>query len=356
MRVMRFLCTVLTSLAITAHVAAAEMPAAVDAFVKEEMEARGLPGVVVAILRDGAITEKAYGLANVELDVPLSTNQLFPIASATKPFTSMLILSFVRDEQLRLDDAVGQLLPDLPESWREVTVRQLLSHTSGLPDVSVSPGSAELIATTRDEAFAKLRVMPLQFPRGERWMYNQTNYALLQRIAEKISGKSIEAAMAERVFVPAGMTSVVYGDSDTLVHGRVSLYTRDQERGLVPRRLTFPQFLHTAAGVTTNARDLLAFLAHTGKLLPAPLLEQAWTASKLNDGTTFRLDKNTLGYGLGWVVNDADPKFVGHSGGGVAAMSWSPERRIGIVLLTNGQTNIDGMMAKLAAVVLAPSH
>jgi CubicO group peptidase (beta-lactamase class C family) len=273
---MRLLPAVVASLILTLplHLAAAELPPEVDTYIREEMTRRNLPGVVVTISRDGAIAEKAYGLANVELDVPLTTKHLFPIASTTKPLTSALLLSLVRDGKLQLDDNLGKLLPDVPENWREVTVRQLMSHTSGLPDVSVSPGSADLIATTRDEAFTKLRTMPLQFPRGEKWMYNQTNYALLQMIAEKLTGTSIETAMAERVFKPAGMTTATYGDSDALVRGRVSLYVIDKGAP-APRRLLFPAFLHTAAGVNATARDLIAFLTSTDRLIAAPLREQA---------------------------------------------------------------------------------
>lgn len=342
---MRLLAAVLTSLTIALSLAAAELPPEVDAYVREEMAKRNLPGVVVAISRDGAVSEKAYGLANVELEVPLTTKHLFPIASTTKPFTSALVLSLVRDGKLQLDDNLGKLLPGMPESWREVTVRQLLSHTSGLPDVSVSPGSAELIATTRDEAFAKLRTMPLQFPRGEKWMYNQTNYALLQMIVEKLTGTSIETAMAERVFKPAGMTSAVYGDSDALVRGRVSLYVFDKG-ALAPRRLLFPTFLHTAAGINVNARDLIRFLAATDELIAAPLREQAWSPALPADGKPF-------GYGLGWILQgEGATKSVGHSGGGTAAMTWYPASRTAVVVLTNGRTNPDGLLAGLTAIAM----
>lgn len=341
---MRSFAAVLLSLALALSLAAAELPPEVDAYVREQMAKRHLPGVVVAISRDGVIAEKAYGLANVELDVPLSTKHLFPIASATKPFTSALILSLVRDGKLQLDDAVGELLPDMPESWREVTVRQLLSHTSGLPDVTVKPGSAELIATTRDEALAKLRTMPLQFARGEKWSYNQTNYALLQMIAEKITGQPVETAMAGRVFDPAGMTAATYGDTDALVRGRVSLYVFENDR-LAPRRLLFPGFLHTAAGINASARDLIAFLAASEKLIAAPLRAQAWTPVQAGD--------DAPGYGLGWAVQGEGGQLaVGHSGGGVAAMTWYPQSRTALVVLTNGRTNPDSLLAGIAAIVM----
>lgn len=341
---MRSFAAVLLFFTLALSLAAAELPPEVDAYVREQMAQRHLPGVVVAISRDGTIAEKAYGLANVELDVPLSTRHLFPIASATKPFTSVLILSLVRDGKLQLDDNVGKLLPDMPETWRAVTVRQLLSHTSGLPDVTVKPGSAELIATERDEAFAKLRTMPLQFARGEKWAYNQTNYALLQMIAEKLTGQSIETAMAERVFAPAGMTAATYGDTDALVRGRVSLYTFENDT-LAPRRLLFPAFLHTAAGINTNARDLLAFLTSSEQRIAAPLRSQAWTPVKAGD--------NAPGYGLGWTVDGEGTQLhVGHSGGGVAAMTWYPETRTAIVVLTNGRTNIGELMDGLKKVAM----
>src|SRR6185503_14371318 len=135
---------------------------------------------------------------------PATLETLYPIASATKAMTSTAILMLVREQKFSLDDSIIELLPDLPESWLEVTPHHLLTHTSGLPDIAVTSGREPLIAATRAEALKKLCAMPLRSAVGTRWSYNQTNYMLLLILVEKYGERPFETFVRERLFEPLG--------------------------------------------------------------------------------------------------------------------------------------------------------
>src|SRR5436309_1285606 len=193
----------------------------VDDYVRSEMKKRRLPAVAVVVIREGKVVkEKAYGLANVELNVNADEDTLFQIASTTKAFTATAIMSLVEEGKFSLDERVRKLLPGLPLSWNGVTVRHLLTHTSGLPDVVLGEDSDEVIAQTRPEALRKLARMPLRNRPGAKWAYNQTGYVLLGMIIEKVSGLSFEEFMARRFFRPLGMTETRFGDDRAVVAGR----------------------------------------------------------------------------------------------------------------------------------------
>lgn len=328
----------------------------VDEFVKNEMKKRNIPGLTLIILKDGKATkESAYGVANVELNVPATVNTVYPIASATKSITATALLTLVDEGKLKLDDNIQTLLPGLPESWGSVTVKQLLSHTSGLPDIAVRPGRPELIADNQEEALRKLSEMPLQFKPGERWAYNQTNYVLLGMIIEKITGLSFQEFIKQRFFVPLGMTSTSYGDANDVIIGRASTYQTNKRGQLQTLSLIFPNYVRTAAGINTTVGDLAKWLnaLKEGKVIKSSTQEIMWEAIKLNDGNVFRLDKKTIGYGLGWVVNDRPGhKIVGHSGGGTAVFNYLTQNNLTIIVLMNGQNNPDSFINGIVSILI----
>lgn len=330
--------------------------ASVDEYVKTEMKNRNIPGLSLAVIKDGKIIkESAYGLASVELNVPATVNTVYPIASTTKPFTSTAVMTLVDAGKLKLDDTLQTLLPDVPEKWRGVTVKQMLTHISGLPDVAVQPGRGDLIADTREEAMKKLAEMPLQFKPGERWSYDQTNYVLLGMIIEKLSGVSFEEYIRQHFFVPLGMTSTSYGDANDVIAGRATTYQKNKAGQLLSYPLIFPEYVRTAAGINTTVDDFAKWIIalNRDKLVKPSTRDQMWEAIKLNDGSTFRLDKKTIGYGAGWTVNDfPGHKSVGHSGGGTTAFAYFIEDKLAIIVLGNGRTNPDALLNGIAAVYI----
>lgn len=319
-----------------------------DAFIREQMTARKIPGLAVAVVQDGRVVfERAYGLANVELNVPVTTSTRFVIASTTKAWSSTAIMLLVQQGKIGLDQAVGEVLPDLPATWRGVTIRRLLSHTSGLPDVMISPNTGAMLSHDRDSAIALAGAKPLDFPPGAQWAYNQTNYALLGMIIDRAGGMPFMDFILRRIAEPLGLRPI-FGDARAVVPGRATSYTRWalSEQGspkpldsLRTFQYTYDPFLHTAAGLNVSAGDLARFgdAVRTGRVITPALRDTLWTAVQLADGKTFRFG-GTAGFGLGWQVDD-DPagKWVGMEGGATAAFRVYPARRLSVAVLTNLQ-------------------
>lgn len=170
----------------------AQQPA-VDSLIRAEMARKLIPGMALAVIRDGAVVKAAgYGLASVELGVPATPATLFQIASATKNVTGVAVMQLVGAGQIRLDDPIGAHLTGLPERWRPVTIRQLASHTSGLPDVVLDSETGAFMPGPLDSVLMRLAAMPVE-PAGTKWSYNQTNYLLLGMLIEKHTGLSFPA-------------------------------------------------------------------------------------------------------------------------------------------------------------------
>lgn len=327
----------------------ADPSAKADAYLREQLAARKIPGMAVAVIRDGTMLfARGYGLANVEFNVPVTTATRFIIASTTKAWAATAILLLVEQGKIRLDQPVGELVPGLPAPWREVPVRRLLSHTSGLPDVMLSPNTGEMISHDRDSAIALAGARPLDFPVGTQWAYNQTNYVLLGMIIDRVTGTPFMPWILEHLATPLGLLSPVFGDSRAVIPGRTTQYTRwalsaqGPPKPLDSLRVTtylYDSFLHMAAGLNATAGDLARFgdAVRAGKLLTPALRDTMWTAIGLADGKVFRF-RATAGMGLGWLVDD-DPagKVVGMDGGAAASFRVYPDRKLTIAVLTNLQ-------------------
>jgi CubicO group peptidase (beta-lactamase class C family) len=327
----------------------ADPVAKADAFVREQMAAKRIPGVSVAVVQDGKVLfERAYGLANIELNVPVTTSTRFIIASTTKSWAGTAIMMLVEQGKVGLDQPVGELVPDLPASWRSVPIRRLLSHTSGLPDVMLSPNTGEMISHVRDSAFLLAGAKPHPSAVGTEWAYNQTNFALLGMVIDRVTGAPFTTWILENIAKPLGLTSPIYGDSRAVVPNRTTLYTHwalaaeGPPKELDSLRVTqylYDPWLHMAAGLNTSAGDLARFAdaVRAGRLVKLPLRDTMWTAISMADGKVFRFS-GTSGMGLGWAVDD-DPagKTVGHDGGAAASLKVFVARKLSVAVLTNLQ-------------------
>lgn len=339
-------------------------PDAVDRYVAEQMAARHIPGMQIAVVRDGNVVKTAgYGTASVELGVPVTDTTVFAIASTTKILSATAIMLLVQDGRLSLEAPVRTILPELPAAWSRITVEQLLSHTSGLPDVvdPTLPG-APAIAEKRADALAKIAGVPLRAAPGTAWEYNQTNYVLLGMIAERLTGKRWDELLRERVFRPAAMTRTTFGDGAEVVAGRGPLYTllmstdSGMAMGTTPRvkMQRFPEWLWMAGGINTTAADLARFdrLLRDDRFLRPELRRRMWTTVNRIDGTPLRLSGSPEGWGLGWWVRTtaSGRRGVGMSGGGATAVQRYPDDGLTVIVLTNLQgaqpeTLLDGIAA-----------
>src|SRR3954447_26657248 len=163
---------------------------AVDQYVRAEMDRLHIPGLALAVVKDGDVVyQQSYGLANVELKVPVTGDTVFQIQSITKTFTAAAVMMLVEEGKVALDDPVGKYLDGTPESWKPITLRHLLSHTSGIKDFINEPTASLRIDVSEEDVFKATAPRPLNFTPGEKYAYSNTNYHLLAMILRKVTGK-----------------------------------------------------------------------------------------------------------------------------------------------------------------------
>jgi CubicO group peptidase (beta-lactamase class C family) len=313
-----------------------------------------IPGLAVAVLRDGAVVKSAtYGQADIENGTQVSAATRFQIASATKLFTSTLLLRMVANGKIGLDDPVTRTVPGAPPAWRAIRVRDLAAHLSGLGSPNIGP---EVVRTA--DAVSVLEKAKLAGPPGAAARYDSLDYTLLQLILERAGGEPFAALLHDRLLAPAGLTCTGFDDAERLgpqlradpVPHRAEYY---HWNGRVNQRSWFlyTQYAYAAGGAYSCVSDMarLLALADTGQLLPAPLLQQAWTPPVLKDGTAGE-------FGIGWVVkNYRGQRWVGHSGGpAFSDVMYFPALRLGIVVLTN-QQRLYPQLASLVADQFIPA-
>ncbi len=298
------------------------------------------PGAVVLAAHNGEVVFRgAYGLASLELQVPIRPEMVFSLASITKLFTAVAAMILVEDGTLRLDDEVIDYLPHLTRT-EGVTIAHLLSHTSGMTGpISSTPGYREKnlhLEITPEDLIASYADFPLKFPPGERFQYSNEGIATLARIIELASKQSWEAFLKERIFGPAGMQSTYYGGHYRIIPGAVTAYVNPGNawRGAQPSSYTNGFGL---GGLFSTVDDLLAWhnALLAGRLVKAETLEAMFTPFELNGGGHSR-------HGFGFVIAEFQGrKFVAHGG---SHIGWStvvallPDDGIFVAVLTNRST------------------
>jgi CubicO group peptidase (beta-lactamase class C family) len=342
----------------------AQAPAdSVDMLVRQAMRQLRIPGLQLAVVRHGRIAKLAsYGVANVQDSVPVMTQTRFFINSITKAFVGVAAMQLVEAGRLDLGAPVGRYLPELPAAWHPVTVRQLLTHTSGLPDIM--PEDALVTENNEKAAWAQVQTQPLDFAPGQQFAYNQTNYLLLGRIIDKLSGQPFVQFIRQRQLEVVGMPRTSAGDAhDVLPHGARG-YTYTQYIDGHPRRGTqlqnlfevFPPSLRTAAGMSSTAEEMARWLIalQQGKLLQPSSLPTLWTPGRLTDGSQRSFGGKLTGYALGWpTVDRPEHRALAPVGGGRSAVFLYPDDDLAIVVLTNLQgANPERFVDALAACYL----
>jgi len=193
-----------------------DVSAKIDRFVKSEMTARKIPGVSLAVLHNGKIDIlKTYGFANLEHGVAVKPETIFQSGSMGKQFTAAAVMLLVQDGKLSLDDRIKTHLPNAPDSWKNITVRHLLTHTAGLGDY---PTEIDLRRDyTEEQLLAAFQKAPLGFAPGDKWDYSNVGYATLGILIRKLTGKFYADFLQERIFGPLGMTTArVISEADII--------------------------------------------------------------------------------------------------------------------------------------------
>lgn len=315
----------------------------VDAYVKAEMQRQKIPGLALGIYRGGKIDRvQGYGLANVELDVPVKPETVFQSGSVGKQFTATGIMMLVEEGKIHLDDSILKYFPDGPQIWAPVKVRNLLSHTSGIGEYeneerTKPDGTFYLrLDNTEDELYKKITQMPMDFQPGERWRYTNTNFVLLGMMIHRVTGKFYGDFLAERIFQPLGMTATRVISEEDIIPNRSSGY-RLVKGQLKNQEWVSPTFNTTADGALYfNVLDLSKWDAalYTERLLKKSSLDQMWTVVPLNNG-----EPNSGNYGFGWGIDDLNGHRVIQHGGAWQGFTTYIARyvddKLTIVVLTN---------------------
>ncbi len=270
------------------------------------------PGGVVLVARQGnVIYERAFGMMNIELGVPMQKDAVFAIGSMTKQFIAVAVLQQIEKGTLAFTDTVGKFLPDFPAALKGITIQQLLTHTSGVPNAK-SVGSLLAVGRgwlTADQVMATFKDQPLDFPPGTRWSYSNSGYQLLGYILEKVTGGPLPEFIEATLLKPAGMDHSFWGDDTRIVPNRASpyLFTRMGLQNAVNPNV---QVAWAAGALESTAEDFLkwnrALLG--GKFISRSTLEKAWTPVPLRDGTATY-------YGYGWFVGELQGSRVVEHGG-----------------------------------------
>jgi CubicO group peptidase (beta-lactamase class C family) len=313
------------------------------------------PGCSALVSQSGKIIyEKAFGSANLELNVPVEPKTVFSLASITKQFTAISILQLVSQRKIALTDNIQKYIPDFPAN--NILIENLLSHTSGLKDyLQVDTGEkfGERLDYTPRELINVFRNMPLEYEPGTKYAYCNSDYILLGYIIEKVSGKTYSEYISENIFIPLEMTDTYYDSDETIIPNRASGYFKagDQYRKAEFWSATIG---YAAGGLLSTTIDLQKWQSGllSYKILKKELLDLAFTPYKLKDGTT--------NYGFGWNITEINGmKRIDHGGaknGFLTYEAYFPEQQLYIALLFNSENAPrDELSIKVSEILLGKS-
>ena len=283
---------------------------AIDAIVRAQLKAQQIPGMAIAVVRGGEVIKAAgYGVANVEHDVPVSAETIFQSGSVGKQFTAAVVMLQVEDGKIALTDPLTKFFPQAPSAWRDITVRHLLTHTSGIPDYN--DGLLDYRRDySEDELVAFAQKLPPDFVPGAEWKYSNTGYILLGAIVRKASGQFYGDVLRERVFTPLGMkTARVISEADIVPH-RAAGY-RLANGALQNQSWVSPTMNTTADGsLYLSLNDLIAW--DRGIRSRAILRPESWQT--IYEPVTLNSGRKHP-YGFGWQVDRLAGQDVHRHGG-----------------------------------------
>ena len=310
-----------------------------DRIIQSHVDSKQFMGSVLVAQDGKVLLDKGYGSANLEWDIPDSPQTKFRLGSLTKQFTAAAILLLEERGKLRTDDLVAKYLPDAPASWAKITLANLLTHTSGIPNFTSFPDYAttEATPTTPEQLVARFRDKPLNFEPGEKWEYSNSGYVLLGYLLEKISGQPYQDFVRDNLFAPLGMTESGYDSRAAIISHRASGYSPGANgpanAGYIDMSIPF-----SAGALYSTTEDLWRWEQGLfgGKVLNAASLKKMTTPFK-----------NDYAYGL--AVRTAHGYTVIEHGGGIEGfntqLAYDPDRKLAVIVLGNLNGGAPGEIA-----------
>jgi len=335
---------------------AQQVAAKVDEYMNAAVKADGFSGSIL-VARDGsAIASKGYGLANVELNVPNTPQTVFRLASLTKQFTALAIMTLQERGKLSTGDSICKYLDACPAAWQAITIRHLLTHTSGLPNYTSFPDFAKtsMSPATHESFIGRVKDKPLDFAPGEKFDYSNTGYYLLGVVVERASGKSYQDFLQENIFTPLGMTNTGFDHPARIIKNRAAGYEGQGERLHNAPYIDMSNGFAAGAIVSTT-EDLLLWdkALYTEKFVSRKSLDEMFTP--------FKDLSPTKNYAYAWwLEKQSDHQAISHSGhinGFATYIMRYPAERVTVIVLSNNRGVPSERVAKdLSAVVFGAAY
>lgn len=348
----RYICLILALLTIGYPCQCQDLEAEFDQILLKKYPDEN-PGATVLVAKEGKIIyQKAFGMANLELAVPMTLTKVFQIGSLTKQFTAVAILMLEEQGKLSLEDDITVYIPDYPVQGKRITIHHLLNHTSGIRNytsmnimeiVRKDFAPTELINYFKDE--------PKEFDPGEKWEYSNSGYVLLGYIIEQVSGKTYEEFVEQELFKQLGMSNSFYAHYKEIVYNRASGYQPGGGEYVNADFLsmTIP---YASGSLMSTVEDLYKWQSslNSNKLVSKRTLTKAHTNHKLNNG-------DLTNYGYGWLTYDINGSPSIEHGGGIFGYTcyqiYVPKEDVYVVILTNSNGNSPASAAiKIAAMTI----
>ena len=320
----------------------------VDDFVKQEVEKRRIPGLSIAIMKDGEVIKaQGYGFSNLEHQVPAKPETIYQSGSVGKQFTATAVMMLVEEGKINLDDSITKYFPEGPKSWKAVKVRHLLSHTGGISNKLYDQMNMREDITEK-EILKKIAALPLDFTPGDKWNYSNPGYVLLGIMIHKVTGKFYGDFLQERIFKPLGMSTTRIINESDVIPNRAAGYIL--EKGEIKNQNWVAPMVNTTAdgSLYFTVLDLAKWDAalYTEKLLKRESLDLMWTPTKLNSGKVEQ-------YGFGWGFDQIqNHRLISHGGswqGFTTYIARYVDDKLTVVVLTNFSESNPGTIAARAS-------
>ena len=300
----------------------------IDGYIRKTMQVHGIPGVAIAVIKQGKVIHKGYyGSATPEEEVPVGVNSLFRVYSTTKLITTVGVFQLIEKGKLSLEDKISKYLDSLPVEWQEIKIKNLLTHSSGLPDL------VRYESTLSDEELLSgLYTDQMDFETGSAFRYNQTNYWLLTLITEKITGLPFEDYILKNQF-SSNKSGVLFSSNSTeSVPDRVDKFYFDHNSKKYEKATNNDGIrAHSGNGLNITLERLIQW----NKDLDDNSLLSAETKSLMWEPFEFKNGKDTFLYGWGQYPAGTEESY-GFTGGGVSGFRKFTNNDVTIILLTNG--------------------
>jgi CubicO group peptidase (beta-lactamase class C family) len=312
---------------------------AFDAIVQPFVAEGRFMGAALVARADEVVFSKAYGSANLEWNVPNEPSTKFRIGSVTKQFTAALILLLEEDGKLIIQDPLSRHVTETPESWKDITLFHLLTHTSGIRNFTALPDYRvrQVQPISPADQLERLRDEPLDFAPGSEFRYSNSGYLMLGHVIERVTGRPYADVLRERIFTPLGMTASGHDSNSAIIPNRAAGYAPGPN-GPENARFIHMTVPHAAGALYSTTGDLHRWVRGLfgGRLLSAVSLRKMTTPNRNN-------------YALGLTVRDADGRHMIAHGGGINGfntfLAYYPDTEITVAVLANINGNVPSQIA-----------